>query len=264
MGSSKSKSTQSSTPWGPAAGYLQNGLGYAQTGYNQAESALGQVSPMLSTALNNVMGLTNNKTLTDANSTLDDFISGKMLGANPYASSLADQVAGKANNSWASTTGASGRSGGGLAALLQGQGVGDALQEFYSNQYNTDRANQLQAIGLSPSIQSAQLAPYSTLGQLGALAVGLPQQVSGNYASQVQGIAEPYKTTTTKTKQGGGIGSILGPALGIAGSFLMPGVGTALGSAVGGAAGGGLASGIGSALGSGMGSSALSGLLAGL
>jgi hypothetical protein len=78
-------------------------------------------------------------------------------GTNPYASAMADQLGQKTGANYAASFGTAGRSGSGLAALLGTQGIGDTLNSFYSNQYNTDQGYRNSALTNAANLKQQSL-----------------------------------------------------------------------------------------------------------
>jgi hypothetical protein len=171
--------------------------------------------------------------LTDARDQLGKTINGDYVGSNPYSGGIADLIAQKTGAQYNSTFGAAGRAHGGLAALLSSQGVGDALNSFYSNQYATDRGLQQQAIMAAPGFHQDQQGT-----DINALLAGvqgtslLPGQVAGQYASGVTNATSPYVQNVTTQKQGmmGTIMPLLGMAAQVGGAAIgAPGMGGGMG-----------------------------------
>jgi hypothetical protein len=244
--STKKVTKSENTPWAPAQPYITGSLSGLQAANQQGQASLAQNAPGLQGAINAV---SQNVTappayLTDARSQLDKTINGDYVNANPYSSGIADLIAQKTGAQYDSTFGAAGRSRGGLASLLSSQGIGDALNSFYSNQYNTDRGMQQQAIMAAPGFhQDQQNTDLNALlaGTQGAAM--LPGQIAGQYASGVTNTTSPYVQNKT-TETTGGLGPILSTGLGLAaqigGAFMgvPPGMGGGLGGLLGGGGGG--------------------------
>jgi hypothetical protein len=323
--STKKKTTTSSTttaaPW--AQGAIDSSLSGLNSAAQQSQANSNASQPYLMSAIQS-LGSGTPSYLQSANNQLENTINGGGLDANQYTSALtsnpylsqltgpnqyidqllqttshenpylaqtADRIGQQTGAQLASSFGGSGRSGSGLAALLGGQGIGDALSTFYGNQYNNDQqlrasaltnaaqmqqsgitnaaqlsqqgtqsaaalqdaalARQQQAILASGGQYAANLQGISPLLQLASTSTLLPLQGASAYSSGVTQATAPYASqNSTQTQTSGGLGSILGPALGLA-------------SALG---GGGLTSMLGGAGGSmgGMLSSAMPGLSAGL
>jgi hypothetical protein len=241
--STKTKTTSSNTPWAPAQPYITSSLSALQGANQQGQANLNANMGGLNAAIANV-----NQSvaappayLTDARSQLDKTINGDFVNSNPYTSDIANQIAAKTGAQYNSTFGAAGRSHGGLAALLSGQGVGDALQNFYSNQYNTERGLQQQAMMAAPGFHQDQAGTdiNALLPGIQASAM-LPGQVAGQYAGGVAGATSPYVQNTT-TQKTGGLGQILSTGLGLAaqvgGAFMGMPPGLGAGGGLGGLAG---------------------------
>lgn len=249
------------TPWAPAQPYITDALSGLQNAANQSTANVGAMQPGLNSAFGTVSDLVNNKPqyLQDATSQLQKTINGDYLGQNPYAKDLAGQIADQTGNQYNTTFGASGRAGGGLAAMLSSQGVGNALANFYNNQYNTDRSLQQQATLAAPGFYQNEFSGVSPLLNLASTSALLPLQGANAYSSGVTSATAPYASSnSTQTQTTGGLGSILGPALGLAGA-LFTGGGSALAGL--GSAGAGLGGLFGATSGLGSAGSGLGGLL---
>lgn len=224
MGGS-TKQTTTRTPYDVGAVASANStLANANT---QAQGTIAQYSPALNNALNGIQKNIASPPayLTDARNQLDKTINGDYLSpdSNPYTSSIADLIAKKTQGSYNTTFGASGRSHGGLAAQLSTQGVGDALQSFYGNQYNNERSNQMQAVGAAPSFHADENTDANALfAGVHNLAM-MPLDAANAYGSGVTTVNSPYTTDTTTTKQSMGLGQVLGMAAQVAGAAMTGG-----------------------------------------
>lgn len=105
---------------------------------------------------------------------------------NPYASAIADQLGQKTGANYAASFGTAGRSGSGLAALLGSQGVGDTLNNFYSNQYNTDQGYRNSALTNAANLKQQSLISAAGF-QDSDLARNLQAQQMGSQALQAAG-----------------------------------------------------------------------------
>jgi hypothetical protein len=200
MGSKKT--TTKTTPWGPGEPYIKDSLAGLQAANQNSTAALQKFTPTLDAAIGKATDTMNNppQYLTDARTQLDKTINGDYLGKNPYSGGLADLIAQKTGAQYNSTFGGAGRSTGGLAALLSGQGIGDALQQFYSNQYNTDRALQQNAISAAPGFHQDEYTDANAAANLINGRVMLPLNAANAYGSGVTAVTSPYNTSTTTEK----------------------------------------------------------------
>jgi hypothetical protein len=221
--SSKSKSTTKVTPYDPAA--INAASGALKGAYGTTQGTIAQWSP----ALNNAIGQINNNIthppsfVTDAQAQLDKTINGDYLNpeSNPYASGMAKLIGDRTQGNYNATFGASGRSHGGLAAMLQGQGVGDALQSFYGNIYEGERGRQQAATMAAPAFHQDQYTDINELFPAVNNTAMLPINAANAYAGGLGQLIAPYATQTTKSKQGFGLQQALGLA-GMIGGALMP------------------------------------------
>ena len=222
-----SKKTTEVTPWKPAEPYIKDALGSQQAGYGQTRSTLAQWAPTLNTALQQASSNITHPPAysTDARTQLDKTINGDYINSNPYTGGIADLIAQKTQGQYNTTFGGSGRSHGGLAALLSAQGVGDALQSFYGGTYENERNRQQQAIGMAPGFNQDEYTGINNLIPAVNNTAMMPLNAANAYGQGVTGVTSPYSTTTQKTPFN--IGSALGLAAQI-GSAFIPGVGPAM------------------------------------
>jgi hypothetical protein len=144
---------------------------------------------------------------------------------------MAKLIGDRAQGSYNATFGASGRSHGGLAALLSGQGVGDAVGNFYGNTYNAERARQQAAVAAAPAFNADEYTAIDQLFPAVQNATSLPLSAANSYAGGLGNLIAPYATTNTTQKQGFGLQQALGLASMIAGSVSgMSGMGGGIGA----------------------------------
>lgn len=242
MGISSSKTTQKSTPWAPAEPYIKDSLGALQSGYGASNASVMQNMPAIQSAIGSITNRMANPPAyaTDARTQLDKTINGDYVNSNPWTGQMADQIAQRTGAQYDSTFGAAGRAHGGLSALLSSQGVGDALSNFYGNQYNTERGQQQQAIGMAPAFNADEYAGVSPLLAASQTAAQLPMMPAGAYASGIAGATSPYGTRTETQTQPWGPAA-LGAALSVASAaFGAPGAGAGLSGLLSGGASKGL------------------------
>jgi hypothetical protein len=201
--SSKSKTTTTNTPYDPAA--IKAGEGALSGAYGQAQGTIAQNSPALQTAINQIQHniAAPPQYATDARAQLDKTITGGYLdpASNPYASGMAKLIGDRTQGNYNATFGASGRSHGGLAALLSGQGVADALGGFYGNIYNTERGNQQAATMAAPAFNQDEYTGINTLFPAVSGATMLPLNAANSYAGGTGQLISPYTTSTTTQRQ---------------------------------------------------------------
>lgn len=251
MGSKKTSTTKS-TPWGPADGAIKGALGSMTAGNANAQAMYDQFRPAQTAAIQQISDriAAPPAYVTAARDQLGKTINGDYIGANPHTSAIADQIAQRTGAQYNSTFGAAGRAHGGLAALLSGQGVGDALQSLYGNQYNAERGMQQQAIMAAPGFHQDENTDIQALFPAMNNAAMGPLQAASLYGQGVNNVAGQYGTqkTTEKTPfglaQAAGLAMQLGGAIGTGGASLgmggMGGLSGILGPAAGGIAGGGM------------------------
>lgn len=215
--SKKTTTKSKNTPWAPAEPYIKGALGGLQTANQQGQANLAGSMPVLNQAIAKIGQniATPPQYATDARTQLGKTINGDFVNSNPHTGAIADLIAQKTGAQYNSTFGAAGRSNGGLAALLSSQGIGDALQSFYGDQYNRERGMQQQAIMAAPAFRADEYTDLNALLPAMQSSALLPGQVAGQYAGGVTNVTSPYVQNTTTQKQGG-LGNILATGLGLA------------------------------------------------
>lgn len=233
----KTKTKTKVTPYDPAA--IKAGQGALDSGFAAAQARQAQFSPAIDAAIaqigQNIAAPPAYQV--SARDQLNKTISGDYLGpeTNPHAAGIADLIAKRTQGGYNASFGASGRSHGGLAALLSSQGVADALGQFYGNLYEGERGRQQQAIGMAPAFNQDEYTGLNNLIPAVNNASMMPLNTAGAYASGMGNLIAPYATTKT-TQKTGGLGSVLSTGLGLAGMIggaFLPPVGM-LGGAMGG------------------------------
>lgn len=236
----KTKTTSKNTPWAPAQPFVTDSLSQAQNANTAGQATIGMATPALNGAISRLSQNleTPPQYMRDAETQFGRTVNGDFVGSNPQSDHLADLIAQKTGAQYNSTFGASGRAHGGMAALLSGQGIGDALSSFYGSQYDRERQLQQQAIMGAGQFRQGQNVDLNQLMATTQGAALLPGQVAGNYANTITAATSPYVQNTT-TQKTGGLGQVLSTGLGLAaqiGGAAMTG-GASLGM---GAMGGGL------------------------
>lgn len=235
--SSKKSTTTTRTPYDPAL--VTAGSNALTGGYGAAQQTLAQNSPALQNAINSITANMAKPPgyLTDARTQLDKTIQGDYVNSNPYTGGIADLIAKKTAGNYNASFGASGRSHGGLAALLSGQGIGDALGQFYSGVYDQERGRQQQAIGEAPAFHGDEYTDINALFPAVNNAAMMPLNAATQYSGGITGLISPY-TTDKQVEKTSGLGSILGPALMLGGALFPPAAGLGAGMGAMGGAGG--------------------------
>lgn len=215
--STKTKTTSSNTPWAPASGYITDSLGALKAANDKGQASLDANMGGINSEIQRLSGQLGTPPAyqTDARAQLDKTINGDFIGANPHTSAIADLIAQKTGAQYNSSFGSAGRAHGGMAALLSSQGVGDALQSFYNDNYNNERQLQQQAIGMAPGFNQDEYTGLNNLQQAVGNSALLPGQVAGNYSNAVTNASSPYVQNTT-TQKTSGLLPILSTGLGLA------------------------------------------------
>lgn len=244
--SSKSTTKTTNTPYDTGA--IKASTDALSGAYGQSQNTIAQNSPALQTAINQIQHniAAPPQYATDARAQLDKTINGGYLdpASNPYAGGMAKLIGDRTQGNYNATFGASGRSHGGLAALLSGQGVADALGGFYGNIYNTERGNQQAATMAAPAFNQDEYTATNALFPAVSGATMLPLNAANSYAGGTGSLLSPYGTQT-QTQRQSMLPQLIGAAAMIGSSFI-PGAG-ALGGLSGLMGGGGIAQGGGTA-----------------
>lgn len=212
---SKKKTTSRSTPWGPAEGAIKNSLASMTAGNANAQATYDQFRPAQNAAIQQIADriATPPQYIQDARSQLDKTINGDFIGQNPHTSAIADLIAQKTGAQYNSTFGGAGRAHGGMAALLSGQGVGDALQSFYGNQYNQERGLQQQAIMAAPGFHQDENTDIAALfPAINNTAMG-PLQAAALYGQGINGVSGQFGVNKTTEKTPFGLQQAIGLAM---------------------------------------------------
>lgn len=224
---SKTTSKTKVTPYDPAA--IKAGQGALDTGFAQSQATQAKFSPAIDAAIGQIgQNIAHPPAYqTDARAQLDKTINGGYLnpGSNPYASGMADLIAQRTQGGYNASFGASGRTHGGLAALLSGQGVGDALGQFYGGIYENERGRQQQATGMAPGFNQDEYTGLNNLLPAVSNASNMGLNSASQYAGATGALNSPYASSTT-TQKTGGLGSVLSTGFGLAGllggAFMKP------------------------------------------
>ncbi len=212
---SKKKTTTKSTPWGPAEGAIKGSLASMTAGNANAQATYDQFKPAQTMAVQQIVDRMQAPPsyAVDARSQLGKTINGDYVNSNPHTGAIADLIAQKTGAQYNSTFGAAGRAHGGMAALLSGQGVGDALQSFYSDQHGRERGMQQQAIMAAPGFQQAEnIDAQALFPMINNMAMG-PLQAAALYGQGVNGVAGQYGTQKTTEKTPFGLQQAIGLAM---------------------------------------------------
>lgn len=226
MGSKTSTKTKR-TPYDPTA--VANANSTLAGANTAAQGTIAANSPALQAAIDRIQ--TNIAAppayLTGAREQLGKTIGGDYLdpSTNPHAAGIADLIAKRTQGGYNASFGASGRSHGGLAALLSSQGVGDALGQFYGNMYEQERGRQQQATMAAPAFHADEYTDMNALFPAVSNLAMLPLNAANAFGAGVTNVNAPYTTEKT-TQKTGGMGGLLGTGLGLAsmigGAFFPP------------------------------------------
>jgi len=228
--SKKSKSTTTNEPSAYAKGYITPAANALQDTYNANSGNVQNMANSLSGAFPGLLqqATTTSPLMGAANGYATDVLNGKYLGqGNPYLNNMIDQTDRSVSDRVNSTFGAAGRTGGTQHAQVLGQSLADAENGLRYNDYTTERANMLQALGMAPGLDAAKYAGYAPALAVAQGAAGLPMQNANQYASGVGGLLGQYNTQTSTQQQSpfSGLMGLLGAGTSIASLFVKPGGG---------------------------------------
>lgn len=213
---------QKSDPWVNQQPYLQQGFQQANNIYQQGPFNYA-ASPYTTQAQNLTAQKAQdpNSLVGQSQSMLGNTISGQYLNpsSNPFFKASVQDALGQASSAFAGQYG--GQAGNNLGnsgyqeALARG--LGAAATNAYSNQYNTERQNQLSASQLAPSMDYANLNQLANVGaQQESRAYQqyqAPWQNLGNYNSMINGqygsqTEKPYFYNPMANAMGLGLGGL--------------------------------------------------------
>lgn len=195
----KSKTKTTNEPSQYAKGYITPAADALSSTYNANSGNVQNISNQLSSAFPGVLqsATTTSPLMGAANSYATDVLGGKYLGqGNPYLNNMIDQTDRSVSDRVNSTFGAAGRTGGTQHAQVLGQSLADAENGLRYNDYTTERANMLQALGMAPGLDASKYAGIAPTIALGQAAAGLPMQAAGQYAGGIGSLLGQYNTQT--------------------------------------------------------------------
>lgn len=265
-GTTSTNTIQQSDPWSGVQPYLQNVFGQGQSLYNRGPYSgpyIGSQSPYTqqATAALAQRGATGSPLVSAAQNELQNTINGQYLDPNnnPAFKSAVGDALGLAGSTFA------GQYGGAAGSNLSNSGyqegltrtLGQLATNAYSQQYNTNRQQQLQATQLAPTLAAQDYTDIGAIGQAGATqdarsqAEAMAQQQQYNapwanlqqYAQSLSG-GQGYGSTSGSSSQPyftNPMANALGMGIGAAGLYNMgtSGAGGGLFGALGGLFGGG-------------------------
>lgn len=239
-GAGSSGSTSNSSPWAGQQPFLSdtfsqaqnlynsytpNYFGYTGTGNgNATQTGSSTVAPMNSQetgAINQIgdLGINGTQGMNTANNAVNQYANGSMLsGNNPYFGSVVDQIRSSMTPGLMSAF-SQGSTDNPNIAYAASQGLGNAVGNAASQNYETQTQNQLNAANMAPNLYGAQLSGANaalTAGQTGQTQAQnqlnnqvnaynyyqqLPYTQLNNYSDLVQG---QYGQATTNTAPAGG------------------------------------------------------------
>lgn len=195
-GKGTTQTTQTSEPWSKAQPYMTDVMKLGQNLYNQ-----NYVSPYTTQAQN----LTANRALQgsplmrNASSQLGSTISGNYLDPykNPYFSGALSQAMGDVKSQINSQfTGDN--FGSSAHQEWLGKGLTNAAMPMLANFYNSERGNQMNAMGMAPAFAQQDYSDLDRLGGVGAQQESSPWDNLFRYQQAVSGFGNTGGTTTSQ------------------------------------------------------------------
>ncbi len=215
-GKTKTKTSSSTTPNPMFTPSIQSATAGLDNAFASAQGSVARYAPMQDQAIQRIQSNINNPPayLSAARDNMTRTINGDFVNSNPELENMARRIGDQAQGGYAATFGASGRSHGGMAALLSAQGVGDALSTFRGNQYNFERGLQQQATMAAPAFHQDEYTDINALFPAIQSATNLPMGVANQYALGIGGLAQPYTNSRGTQTQSQGFGLAQAIALG--------------------------------------------------
>ena len=196
VGQTSNVGTSTSTGLAAAQPYISGLLPDAANAF----AASGQANPASTAAATALEGVSAAPSAlsTAGGGYLSDVLSGKYLDAsnNPGLQSVINQTAATTGSQIGGTFGGEGRSGGGLAALLSGQGVANAVGGILNNNYQAERGRMGEAAGMAGTYDNGQLGRALSLANEGRTAAATPLDNATRYGGLLGAISGTGGTST--------------------------------------------------------------------
>jgi len=145
--------------------------------------------------------------LANGDNTYIDQLLSATSGTNPYAAAQAKQIADQTGAGLASSFGGAGRAGSGLASLLGAQGIGNALTNYYSNQYATDQGLRASALTNAAQLKQSGLSNAASLSSADANRNLSALQSAGQLSQQGTQAAASLRDAELARQQQAALGS---------------------------------------------------------
>ena len=124
-------------------------------------------TPTQTTAQNLITGLATSNPFATSKSVVDDVLTGQFNISDPLQRVLDDTLS-KTVNNVTSTYAGSGRLGSDAFGTALGEGIASGVAPTLASALDTDAARKLSAVGLAPSLASADLGLFGALAGVGA------------------------------------------------------------------------------------------------
>lgn len=211
MGKKKKQTTDPSAYAKPyvtaAANNLQTAIQNNAGNVQAITGDLNTIRSQLGERLGAGSDLTNN-----AKSYAANVLGGAYLGNNPYLDQMADLTRSNTMNTINSGFGRNGMAFGSDHSTNLGRGISEAELALRYGDYSKERDRMDSMAGQAGAIDTSDLVALPYYMQAAQLAAGLPTQDAQTYAQTMAGLMGNYTTSSQKT---GGLGSVLGGALGL-------------------------------------------------
>lgn len=205
-----SKTTSSNTPWAGVQPFMRDAFGKAQNLANQQSPNAMQTQ---SYNMTNQLATAGDPMNTSANSLNNQTLSGAFLSpdSNPYlaqnVNTALDAVQSRVNSQFSGNNYGSSANQETLTRNLA-----DTAAQMYGQNYTNERDNQMQAMGLTPTLNQNRYLDANQLSQAGAASAEAPWSALKNYA-QILGLGAGSGQSTSTTSNSS---SPLSTAVGLA------------------------------------------------
>lgn len=244
MGSKSQTTTSTAAPWAPAQPYLLDTMRQAQNLYDNGNGMVAPFSPQTRQYFDRATAYANSNPLGGASNMMNSTINGDYMspGTNPYLDATYKHAAGLLGDQVNSMFSMAGRYGSGADQQTLGNSLGNLANSMYSQNYQNERQNQLNAATFMPQMSNANMANLGIIGNVGNQIENKQQAfmaqpynlLSQFYSPIVNGTAGLGQQGSQTTPTGNGISGALGGAAAGAqmGSMFGP-WGTGIGAGVG-------------------------------
>lgn len=216
LSSSKKTTTSQSSTKPIYESQILGEYGNVKNAFDQNAGNVADIQSQLSGLMGTAVGNYNNNSTLDAAKSYVTSTLGSGYNSSPYLQDMIDQTNTSVGNATTAALGTRGLTGGSsMAKILSGQLAQNETGLRY-NDYNNWQDRQAQAVGMAPSLSSADATNLSGVLGLSDQAASLTSDEALKRAASVGGLLGGYTNSngTETTKQSGGlIGGLLGSVL---------------------------------------------------